>query len=141
MTRLRRFRSVSTTFAKVLLGLLAFLLLLIVAAIGLIETGWAKNRIRDLIVRQANQYLTATLTIGRLEGSLLRGLQLGEITLDRDGRTLIRIDEVALSYSIRELFQQGVIIRPMGGKRLRVTIGLPEENRRFVAELEKIVKV
>ncbi len=38
------------------------------------------------------------------------------------------------------LLKQGVIIRPMGGKRLRVTIGLPEENKRFVSELEKIVK-
>jgi len=38
------------------------------------------------------------------------------------------------------LLKQGVIIRPMGGNRLRVTIGLPEENKRFVAELEKLVK-
>lgn len=38
------------------------------------------------------------------------------------------------------LLKQGVIIRPMGGKKLRVTIGLPDENKRFVAELEKIVK-
>ncbi len=38
------------------------------------------------------------------------------------------------------LLKQGVIIRPMGGKRLRVTIGLPEENKRFIAELEKILK-
>jgi histidinol-phosphate aminotransferase len=38
------------------------------------------------------------------------------------------------------LLKQGVIIRPMGGKRLRITIGLPEENKRFIAELEKIVK-
>ncbi len=38
------------------------------------------------------------------------------------------------------LLKQGVIIRPMGGKKLRVTIGLPEENKRFVDELEKIVK-
>jgi len=38
------------------------------------------------------------------------------------------------------LLKQGVIIRPMGGKRLRVTIGLPEENTRFVTELEKIIK-
>jgi histidinol-phosphate aminotransferase len=37
------------------------------------------------------------------------------------------------------LLKQGVIIRPMGGNRLRVTIGLPDENRRFVSELEKIV--
>lgn len=39
------------------------------------------------------------------------------------------------------LLKTGVIIRPMGGKRLRVTIGLPEENRRFVDELEKILKM
>jgi histidinol-phosphate aminotransferase len=38
------------------------------------------------------------------------------------------------------LLKQGVIIRPMGGKRLRVTIGLPDENRRFVTELEKTLK-
>jgi len=37
------------------------------------------------------------------------------------------------------LLKTGVIIRPMGGKRLRVTIGLPEENKRFVGELEKVV--
>ena len=37
------------------------------------------------------------------------------------------------------LLKRGVIIRPMGPKRLRVTIGLPEENKRFVQELEKLV--
>jgi histidinol-phosphate aminotransferase len=39
------------------------------------------------------------------------------------------------------LLKAGVIVRPMGGRRLRVTIGLPDENARFVAELEKIIKV
>lgn len=38
------------------------------------------------------------------------------------------------------LMRQGVIVRPMEGGKLRVTIGLPEENKRFVAELEKIIK-
>ncbi len=38
------------------------------------------------------------------------------------------------------LLKAGVIIRPMGPKRLRVTIGLPEENKRFITELEKLVK-
>jgi histidinol-phosphate aminotransferase len=38
------------------------------------------------------------------------------------------------------LLKQGVIIRPMGGNRLRVTIGTPAENKRFVEELEKVVK-
>jgi histidinol-phosphate aminotransferase len=38
------------------------------------------------------------------------------------------------------LLKTGVIIRPMGGNKLRVTIGLPDENKRFVNELEGIVR-
>ena len=111
MARLRRLRSVSATLAKALVVLVAIALILVGLGIAAVETGWAKNRIRDLIVRQANEYLTATLTIGRLEGSLFRGLQLGDITLARGGRTLVHIDEVSLSYSIRELVDRGTVIR------------------------------
>ncbi len=35
------------------------------------------------------------------------------------------------------LLKQGVIVRPMGPKELRVTIGLPEENKRFIGALKK----
>jgi histidinol-phosphate aminotransferase len=38
------------------------------------------------------------------------------------------------------LLKTGVIIRPMGPKKLRVTIGLPEENKRFAAALEAELK-
>src|SRR5258708_24429312 len=84
-----------------------FTLVLIALALVVLQTGWAKNQVRALIVRQANQYLTATLSIGKLQGSLVRGIELSDIKLARDGRTLISIDDVALSYSIRELFDQG----------------------------------
>jgi hypothetical protein len=116
VARLRRLRSLSVTLAKAVTGLIALVLAIVLVGLAVVETGWAKNLIRELIVTQANQYLTATLTIGRLEGSLLRGLQLGEISLGRDGHTLIRIEEIAVSYSIRELFQRGVVIR-----RVRLT--------------------
>jgi histidinol-phosphate aminotransferase len=36
------------------------------------------------------------------------------------------------------LLRRGVIIRPMGPKAIRVTIGLPEENRRFVEGLKEV---
>jgi autotransporter translocation and assembly factor TamB len=119
------------------IGLVAFLLLLVVAALLVAETGWAKNRIRGLIIRQANQYLSATLNIGRLEGSLFRGLELGDITLDRDGRTLVKIDEVALSYSIRELVQQGVTIRRVRLTRPYVAARKMEDGRWDLAALVK----
>ena len=76
-----------------------------------VETSWGKNQIRRLIVRQANQYLTASLDIGELNGSLLRGLELRDVRLSRGGTGIIAIESVALSYSIRELVDQGTTIR------------------------------
>ncbi|HUT52140.1 MAG TPA: histidinol-phosphate transaminase [bacterium] len=42
-----------------------------------------------------------------------------------------------------KLLHQGVIVRPMGGYRLprwlRVTVGLPEENERFIGALKELV--
>ncbi|MBI4697497.1 MAG: histidinol-phosphate transaminase, partial [Nitrospirae bacterium] len=36
------------------------------------------------------------------------------------------------------LLKQGVIVRPMGPHEIRVTIGLPEENKRLVEALRNI---
>ena len=38
-----------------------------------------------------------------------------------------------------KLLRQGVIARPMGPTQLRVTIGLKEENERFIGALEKVL--
>src|SRR5207244_4005169 len=111
MRILHHSRRTATFLAKGALFLVIAVLIIVGLALGVVETGWAKNRIRALIVRQANEYLTATLEIGRLEGSLLRGLQLGDIRLSRDGQPIITIDDVSLSYSIRELVQPGLVIR------------------------------
>jgi histidinol-phosphate aminotransferase len=35
-----------------------------------------------------------------------------------------------------KLLRKGVIVRPVGPKELRVTVGLPEENRRFIEALK-----
>jgi len=94
-----------------LLWLLVLVVLLLVALLYVaVETPWAKDEIRALLVRQANQYLTATLQIGRLEGSLLRGLTLRDVRLEQDGRTLIAIDRLSVAYNIREIWSRGIVI-------------------------------
>ncbi len=108
----------------------AVVLALIGAGIGVVETGWAKNEIRTLIVRQANEYLTATLEIGRLEGSLLRGLRLRDIRLARDNQAIVTIDEIDLSYSLRELWQNGTVIRRIRLTRPRV-VGAKQADGRW----------
>jgi histidinol-phosphate aminotransferase len=40
-----------------------------------------------------------------------------------------------------ELLRQGVIVRPVGPQEIRVTIGLPEENKRFIEALKKSIVI
>jgi len=47
-------------------------------------------------------------------------------------------DSLAVNNS---LMKKGVIIRPMGPKAMRVTIGLPEENKRFIEALKEVISV
>ena len=46
-------------------------------------------------------------------------------------------DSIAVNNS---LMKKGVIIRPMGPKAIRVTIGLPEENKRFIEALTAVIR-
>ena len=39
------------------------------------------------------------------------------------------------------LLRMGVIVRPVGPKEIRVTIGLPEENRRFIEALKTVMEL
>ena len=123
--------------AKTIVYATAVILIAVGAALAILETGWAKNQLRGLIVRQANEYLTATLEIGRLEGSLVRGIQLGDIRLSRDGQTLVAIDDVSLSYSIRELIQSGTVIRRIRLTRPRVVMSRTEDGRWDLTTLVK----
>jgi len=51
---------------------------------------------------------------------------------------------VSLGESSQELYskllKQGVIVRPVGPEEIRVTIGLPEENKRFIEALKTVMR-
>jgi len=113
------------------------ILIILGAALAILETSWTKDRIRDLIVRQANEYLAATLSIGRLEGSLLAGLTLGDIRLTRDGHTLVSIDELSVRYSIRELVQAGTVIKRVRLVRPHVVLSKLPDGRWDIAAIVK----
>jgi hypothetical protein len=127
--------------ARWLFRAVVILVAIILAATGVViavvETGWGKDQLRELIVRQANQYLTANLEIGRLQGSLFRGLTLGDVTLSRDGRPIIEIEEVSLSYSARELYQNGTVIRRIVITRPRVVAAKLPDGRWDLGALVK----
>ncbi len=122
---------------RALLGTTLVVLTLVGVGLAAIQTGWAKNLIRELVVRQANQYLTATLEIGELGGSLIRGLELGDIRMTRNGHTLVTIDRVILNYSIRELLQPGLVIRRISVVRPIIAARRQADGRWDLATLVK----
>ncbi len=117
------------------LGGIAVLLLLIVAGLLALQTGWAKGYLRGLIVSQANQVLTGTLEIGSLEGSFFRGVELRDVRLTRDDEPIIAIEQVALTYTIRELLSRGITIRRVRVVRPHVVAERQPDGRWNLAAL------
>ena len=59
----------------------------------------------------------------------MRGVELSDVKLARNGRTLISIDDVAVAYSIRELFDQGTSIRQIRIARPHVVVEKEADGR------------
>src|ERR1700730_17570721 len=100
---------------RALVYTVVLVLVLIGLGIGTLQTAWARNQLRRLVIRQANQYLTASLEIERLEGSLFSSIELSGIRLSLEGRTLVSIESIAATYSLRDIFAPGTTI-----KRVRI---------------------
>jgi translocation-and-assembly-module (TAM) inner membrane subunit TamB-like protein/AsmA-like protein len=130
-------RRIARTLLKVVLITIAIALIAIVAGLAALQTRWAKGSLRDILVRQANQNLTATLEIGGIEGSLFRGVELTNIRLARPGESLITIDRVSVSYSVRELVEEGVFIRSLRLVRPHVVVQREPDGRWNMAALVK----
>jgi len=67
----------------------------------------------------------------------LDSLQIEYIPTDANFIYIQLKDESAVQL-YESLLGKGVIIRPMGNKAIRVTIGLPEENKRFIEALKTV---
>ena len=50
------------------------------------------------------------------------------------------LKDVEAGAAYEAMLEDGVIVRPMGANMLRVTIGLADENRRFVEAFKKVIK-
>lgn len=105
------------------------LILVAVAAAVLLDSAWGHERIRQLIVSQSNRVLTGTLEIDRIDGSILRGIELSGVRLVQDGVPVIAIARADVDYSIPELYRGGTLIRHLRLERLQVTAAQDAEGR------------
>src|ERR671918_674667 len=85
------------------LQVVAFLCTLVVgtAAMAIIvtQTSWFKEWLRGFIVRQAEDYVNGRLSIGRLDGNLFFGVELEDVDVTMNGKTVVDIKDVGLDYN------------------------------------------
>ena len=115
--------------ARALVYAVALVLILIGLGIGTLQSAWGMNQLRRLVIRQANQYLAASLEIDRLGGSLFSSIELEGIRLSINGRTLVTIESISATYGLRELFASGTTIKRVRLARPHVVAGRQPDGR------------
>ena len=101
---LRRFLQAVALVGTLVIGI-------IVLALIVPQTAWFKDWMRRFMIREANQYVNGTVSIGSLGGDLYYGIQLGDVTLDVSGERIVTVRRLEVKYSIAELISSGITIR------------------------------
>ena len=90
--------------ARRTLQVTAFLCTLVVGAASMAiivtQTTWFKEWLRGFIVKQAEDYVNGRLSIGRLDGNLFFGVELEDVDVTQNGKTIVDIKDLGLDYNV-----------------------------------------
>ncbi len=95
---------------KIVAVIFACLLILIPAFLLIIQTGWFRNQVRKIVIKQANAELDAELKIAGLEGNFWQNLRLSEISLSQGEQELLTISSIQLNYNLSNLLKKQIRI-------------------------------
>ena len=102
------------SYTRRTLQVVAFLATLVVGtasmAVIVTQTTWFKEWLRGFIVKQAEDYVNGRLSIGRLDGNLFFGVDLGDVDVTVNGERVVDIDDIALDYNAFTLIRGGVVL-------------------------------
>ena len=96
------------------LQVVAFICTLVVgvASMALIvtQTTWFKEWLRGFIVRQAEDYVNGQLSIGRLNGNLFFGVELENVDITQNGKTVVDVKDLTLDYNVFTVIGGDVVL-------------------------------
>ena len=83
-----------------------------IVAVALIvsQTPWFRDWVRRYIVRESKQYLNGELSIGRIGGNLLFGVEVSDIAVDVSGERIVAVKAIEVDYSVFQLISKGVVL-------------------------------
>ncbi len=102
------------SLARRSLQVVAFICTLVVGtasmAVIVTQTTWFKEWLRGFIVRQAEDYVNGRLSIGRLDGNLFFGVDLEDVDVTMNGKTVADIKDVGVDYNMLTFLGGGVVL-------------------------------
>jgi len=102
------------SLARRSLQVVAFVCTLIVGvtsmAVIVTQTTWFKEWLRGFIVRQAEDYVNGRLSIGRLDGNLFFGVDLEDVDVTMNGKTVVDVKNVGLDYNAFTFIKGDVVL-------------------------------
>ena len=102
MRFIRRFLQVVAIVGTLMVGIVA-------VALIVSQTPWFRDWLRRYVVRESKQYLNGELTIGRIGGNLLFGVDLSEVAVDVSGERVVAVKALELDYSVFDFISKGVV--------------------------------
>ena len=95
---------------RIALTLVVVLGLCVIVLLTVLQTDWLRERLRGVAVTQAAKYLTGQLTIGKLSGSLWRGVVLDDVTLAQPDGIVFHADRVTVRYDVVTLIHRQIVL-------------------------------
>ena len=74
------------------------------------QTTWFKEWLRGFIVRESEDYVNGRLSIGRLGGNLFYGVELGDVEVTMNGKTVVAVEDVGLNYNAFSMISGDVVL-------------------------------
>src|SRR5262249_38420662 len=107
-------QELNMSVARRSLQIVAFIVTLIVGAASMAvivsQTTWFKEWLRGFILRQAEDYVNGRLSIGRLDGNLVFGVELEDVDVTMNGEKIVAIKDVGLDYNLLTFIRGDVVL-------------------------------
>ena len=108
-------------FARIVLGLAAFTILLLAITIGALHTDWGREQVRKRIVAQLQSSFPGGAEIERLDGSVFSSLIAHKIVLrGRDGKPMVTVENLTIDLALTPLLHKTARIESIKAERVVV---------------------
>jgi hypothetical protein len=100
--------------------------LLVTALLVFTQTDWGREQVRRFAMDRLNRAAEGEITIGRIEGNLLRRVRLVEVEIvDAQGRPFIQADTLETRFSVRSLLRRRIVLTDLRLVNAEVVLDKP----------------